>query len=782
VDKHRINLYEIENLADHKFDYQLVQVIGFDRSSASNPDLIDRGLNTLSKLVAIREKCPVAIVREGSATSLAVPAFVRLTEDEYHLAPDVVRLKADGRVRACHLGTENPRDRHVCTSFLNFDLRGQLRRESELWSGNAHAFFPRKPLNGGNLSREIDFYEGFHFHLRYFENRLFVGIKLAHKYVDAAWAVDRFREQSFEKLKMRMLLYHFGYSWYPIQLIEVLDKSIAETEFVLQGSEKSVNLYDYVVEKAGKNAPQWIRGLDPKSPAVRYRNPGRDQRLFAPLALLKLIHRTEDAGAKELHRQSIKEPEDRFSFGRLVVEKYFQTQRFLGQPLSINPASHVVRPSVFPVPSLEFGQGKLLRVAEHPRAGEVRLADLGRSMISFLTDATAGVAVTSPLEPQYILIPRSLDRTVGSEITKRLEAATRSFLQSPYRLDTVLYDDRSSRTLKHYVDAILAGVRQSNVKHGRGVLVLPAKAPDDLHNYIKRALREQLQFQCLKADRLESFFHTVIRDGARSIEAIPGLNRRLSSYINFAALGLLIVNRQWAWTLHEGTRYEAYVNFDVLNGHAAFTFFYEGGRHCYTRTLDSGQSEKLLRSQVRSVIYEGLKSDLKAVRMLKSLILQRDGRLFNAEWLGFEDAVKQLISEKMLPVDILWGGIEIAKKFSSGLRLVREVAGGLQNPVIGTSLRVSSDEGIVCTTGYPFSIPGTASPLAVRVVHGDLNLEWVMEDIFRKSLLAWPSPGNCLSVPIDLKLCDEVLRAFASEADDEGALHGLEVEDSTEVA
>jgi hypothetical protein len=266
-----------------------------------------------------------------------------------------------------------------------------------------------------------------------------------------------------------------------------------------------------------------------------------------------MIHRTDDPGAKELHRESIKEPEQRFSFGRQIVERYFQNQTFLSAKISINPSAHVVRPRVFAVPCLEFGQGKTLRVSEHPKQGEVPLAELGRSRMNLLTDRTAGVAAASPLEPQYIVIPRSLDRAIAEDVTKKMEAATRSFLQTSYRLDTVLYDDRSSRTLKQYVDAILAGVGQPNLRHGKGVLVLPAKAPGDLHNYIKRALREELQFQCLDAGKLGSFYQIVLRDGARSIEPSPATVRKLGSYVTNASLGLLIVNRQWGWALHEGT-------------------------------------------------------------------------------------------------------------------------------------------------------------------------------------------------------------------------------------
>ena len=91
--------------------------------------------------------------------------------------------------------------------------------------------------------------------------------------------------------------------------------------------------------------------------------------------------------------------------------------------------------------------------------------------------------------------------------------------------------------------------------------------------------------------------------------------------------------------------------------------------------------------------------------------------------------MRQLISEGLLPGDILIGGIEIAKKFVSGLRLVHEVDDRLENPTIGTSLRTGDDEGIVCTTGRPFHLSRYGVIVAVRVVHGALDLDWVT-DVF----------------------------------------------------
>jgi hypothetical protein len=486
----------------------------------------------------------------------------------------------------------------------------------------------------------------------------------------------------------------------------------------------------------------------------------------------------------DLHRRSIKSPDDRFRFSLQVIERYFQNRQFFGSEVRVRAEAYAVRARLYPVPALEFGQKHVLTVGTHVDKGETSLAELGRARMNFLLDRRAGAAVTSTLEPQYIVIPQSLDRAIASDLSHRLETVTRTFLQTSYRFDTVLFDDRNAKTLKQHVDAILAGVQNANLKHGRGALILPANAHDDLHNYVKRALRERFEFQCLDAARVAGFYQTVLRKGERQVETVIELERRYTSYLRYVALGLMIVNRQWGWVLKEQTRYDAYICIDVLNQQAAFTFFYDGGRRCYMRSCDSkqpGKHERLSRQQVRTMVYEGLKADLSSNARPRSIVLQRDGRLFRPEWLGFDEAVRQLIDEGVLDRDLVYGAFEIAKKFNAGLRLVQDRSGKLQNPRIGAAYQLGTDEGIVCTTGFPFPLRGTASPLAVRIYKGPLNLDWVMEDVFRKSLLAWSAPDHCMSVPIDLKLCDEFLRAFAADANEEEALYGQEVEEPAEV-
>jgi hypothetical protein len=85
---------------------------------------------------------------------------------------------------------------------------------------------------------------------------------------------------------------------------------------------------------------------------------------------------------------------------------------------------------------------------------------------------------------------------------------------------------------------------------------------------------------------------------------------------------------------------------------------------------------------------------------------------------------------------------------------------------------------------YPFHFDGTVKPLYLRLVWGELELAKVLEDTFSMSQLCWPVPNRCMRLPIDLKLCDDLLRATAGDADEEEAVYGgdeLEMAEESEL-
>jgi hypothetical protein len=92
--------------------------------------------------------------------------------------------------------------------------------------------------------------------------------------------------------------------------------------------------------------------------------------------------------------------------------------------------------------------------------------------------------------------------------------------------------------------------------------------------------------------------------------------------------------------------------------------------------------------------------------------------VYETEWLGFNDAIKRLVDEGLLPRDILVGAVAAPKHRSYGVRLALATSSGLENPTLGSWEMFSKTEGIVCTTGWPFNIPGTVEPLVVLLARG----------------------------------------------------------------
>jgi hypothetical protein len=235
--------------------------------------------------------------------------------------------------------------------------------------------------------------------------------------------------------------------------------------------------------------------------------------------------------------------------------------------------------------------------------------------------------------------------------------------------------------------------------------------------------------------------------------------------------------------LAEGTHYDTYVAVDVLHHTAAFTFVSDGGRQCHVQIVESQQSEKLLRKQVQTIVYDYFSHQWQDTgKSPRAIVLRRDGHAFRSEWLGFQHAIEQLVREGKLAKEVQRGAIEVHKTTAEGMRLVEETDEGvLRNPTVGAWKTLNRQKGVVCTTGFPFRFPGTVNPLFIHILAGDLDIEKILEDTFDLSQLCWPVPDRCIRLSIDLKLCDDNLRANAAAADeDEGQFGEDEPDDEAE--
>src|SRR5262249_19721635 len=152
---------------------------------------------------------------------------------------------------------------------------------------------------------------------------------------------------------------------------------------------------------------------------------------------------------------------------------------------------------------------------------------------------------------------------------------------------------------------------------------------------------------------------------------------------------------------------------------------------------------------------------------------------------GTEKSMQRLRIDGLLPAETQLGVVEIHKSTTSHLRLFLERQGGIENPEIGDWFALSTKQGIICNTGWPFRMRGTVKPLLVNIAHGELAIDKILEDEFGMAMLAWTAPDRPSRVPIINRLGDFFLRPLASEADEEAALYGddgfAELDDETTV-
>jgi hypothetical protein len=224
--------------------------------------------------------------------------------------------------------------------------------------------------------------------------------------------------------------------------------------------------------------------------------------------------------------------------------------------------------------------------------------------------------------------------------------------------------------------------------------------------------------------------------------------------------------------------YDLPFGIDVLNSMAGFTYAFNGGKDARFEPGVSTQGEKLTKNQVRRMLYRDLKRNLPILGIKpKAIVQQRDGNTHSEEIEGMALAIRQLQSEGLLAVGTTAGTVKIHKSSSSHLRLYEEENGQIRNPTIGSYFLLNDRQGIVCNTGYPFSLKGTVKPLLITIADGELKIIEVLSDIFGLAQLAWTAPDRPSRHPITTKLGDMFLRPLASESDEESALYGEEGDD-----
>ncbi len=190
--------------------------------------------------------------------------------------------------------------------------------------------------------------------------------------------------------------------------------------------------------------------------------------------------------------------------------------------------------------------------------------------------------------------------------------------------------------------------------------------------------------------------------------------------------------------------HDLHIGIDLLYGQISYNFLYgKGGRFIRTETgstISRGRHhEAIKKTPLSNQIISSIESITNEGHEIKNFVIHRDGRWWKSESEGLKYAISQLKDKNVLPEDIEYAIVEIRKThlpiriFSS---TIKDKKINLKNPLIGTYLKLDSDNILLTTTGTKswdnFARGRSANTLLLKVVEreGRLKIKNIAEDAY----------------------------------------------------
>ena len=771
------NYFHINGLDELKATYRLYQITGLRRDT---PDYYGN-MQRIIRQLSFNMKAPVTTYDMEGETFLGVPNGFGDPPTDIMLVRTVASLRNTGDIIALDFLAACPKLDPIRLRFLQFIFQGLLWEDPRLWQPSAgKPFFFKKPAQQFD---EIDLYEGFTIRVAPNpEGGFGLIVDLRRKLISrSALPIFPTREQ-INALKGRSCLYKMGHRWFEISLAGLADKRVGDPSIPLE--EKPVSLIDYLQTKSRKPVPASIAHLSPEGAAIYYRMNGPEQRL-APAALCYLVEDTHGQEGGRHQCKTVIAPHDRYhQINRLV-------RMFLGQvpvgdiSLSVSDQAGRTGTKPFSLPDLRFGNDTTLSLERNTPDTLAAIKDYGRSRLTLLKDENTGFFEQSPLDRQYLILPKSVENSYGSQFLKDLKVQVDTLYPKGggYNPEIIVYDDlNSKRDFVGQARAIREAVTSAHVQSGYALVMV--------HRYDRRPrTADQLAAWTVKEfsrlfDLKASVIHTEMSkktyigvtrgDETRYVVKDAGC-LRFSGYLRNVALNkILLTNGKWPFVLDTPLYADVVIGIDVKNNTAAFALIADGGKIVRFSMSPSRQKEQLLKVQVEKFLVDLIRKEgIYFRRRPKQIVIHRDGRAWPAEIEGLRQACKRLEEDGYLGQDWHLTVVEIAKSAPAPLRLfnVKPQRHGqgvyVENPIVGDWIPTDLDEGYVCTTGRPFRIPGTSNPLHIRRAAGDMPIEHCLSDVFSLSCLTWTRPEGATRLPISIKLCDRLLFDEAAEYDED---------------
>ena len=742
------NCFRIDGLDGLSTTYRLYQIAGLRRDG---PDYYSN-VQRLVRRLSFQMRAPVTTYDVEGETFLGVPTESGDPPDHIMLVGVIAVLKDAGDVIDLDFTEAHPELNPVRLRFLQFIFQGVLWKDSRLWQpGAGQPFFFKRPAK---QLGDIDLYEGFSMRtVLHPEGGFGVVVDLRRKLVSRSPLLARARREQINALKGRSCVYKMGHNWFEVTLAGLADLSIGTPSIPLDG--EAVSLIDYLHRKSRKPVPVLIANLSPDGAAIHYRTNGPEQR-SAPAALCYLVEDTHSREGAKYQRETVIDPQDRHPQINQIVKTFLRQVSVRDVNFSVSEEAGSTRTKPFLPPDLRFGNDKTLSFDRSESNAGSALKDYGRSRLMLLKDKDAGFFEQSLLDRQYLVLPKSVANSYGSQFIKDLKEQVDDLYPNGggYDPEVIVYDDLNIR--RDFVGqsrAIKEALEGTNVSSGYAlVMVHPydrrPRSADQLTAWTVKEfpLRFDLNAAVIHTEVSRRAYTSITREGETCYVVKPVESKRLSGYLRNVALNkILLTNGKWPFILDTPLYADVVIGIDVKNNTAAFTLIADGGKIVRLSTSQSRQKEQLLKNQVAQSVSDLIRKEGSYLKgRSQQIVIHRDGRAWPAEVEGLKEACRQLAIEGHIDQDWQLTVVEIAKSSPASLRLfdVKPSRSGqgtyVENPIVGSWMQTAPDEGYICTTGRPFRIPGkgvTSNPLHIRRAAGEMSIEHCLSDIFSLSCL-----------------------------------------------
>ena len=787
------NVFEITNLRELKSSCKLYRIRGL----STEQEEYDHNRQILIDKLSKKLQTPAIIIKRDDLLYLVLREDSGEPPSPFQLVRTVANFEPTGE--KIILDFEQPTDEtaSICHRFLQFAINGGLRDHRHIWQPSAgQPFFYRNAVYQEN---GINVYEGASIRVVILEgNRLAVCLDIKHKYISNHPLKTQLSKMEFRQLKGIKCVYHWGSQWYEIRPQELSDYKVNEFFIPRRPGERNLLKAD-IMRYAPKPHTKELIELNDNGSVLIYPS-GKDEPRGAPSSLCYQTFETNDPRIKRLHQSTILSPNTRFDGIMKFMNIIKHDLRFGETKVSIAQFPIQIPKKQFIVPDLEFGHNTILSVRGTKGAKYSSLNELGQARLNALFNNNIGPYVVKPLDKQYLIWPKSVADTYGPVFLQELKDKVNQLYpdEVPYDPELIEYDDSGPRKYVTQGRAILQAVESESHQPGLGIVMLHEdenrkhRQEDQLASMVMRELRKNQIYV--------SVIHTTV---ANQSYELPGnvpkgtyrevgdvkKQRKLEGYLrNVAITKVLLTNERWPFVLATSLHSDLTIGIDVKHHTACFSFFGKSGADVRTVIKSSNQKEKLSRDQVKTILFEILQEEYMICgrNVITSIVIHRDGRIFDTEIKGIKAAFRMLQSLGAVANDASLNFIEVSKTSPAPVRLLEVVKKEndrifVGNPEVGYYWMFSSDNAYLCSTGRAFPRNGTVNPLHVKFIEGTMPFEQNLEDLYFLTCLTWTRPEDCTRNPATIKLADIRLHEHAGAYDTDALEYGDDEKSEEEV-